>query len=109
MAANESNLSKVAKSVEQAINAALTMDPSAQKHLKRLMGCVLALDVTSTDSTFFFGVKAPDEENNIDHYFVELLPHQDASTVQIGGSILSLVKIILLRFKFIILLITELV
>lgn len=93
MATNASSLSKIAESVEQAINAALTMDAGAQKHLKRLSGCVLALRVTSTKTTFYFGVKAPDQEGEKAKYLVELLPQQDSSTVQLSGSILSLVKL----------------
>ncbi len=92
-ASTATSVGKIAKSVEQAINAALTMDAAAQKHLKRLDGCVLAVHVTSTDSTFYFGVKAPESDQPDERYLVELLPAQESATIHLGGSILSLVKL----------------
>jgi len=81
-------LKKLALELENAINAALTMSPNSQKHLKRLTGCILEIFISSTKQSFYFGVKQSE-----DHYQVVLLPKQESSSVQLSGSALSFFKL----------------
>lgn len=93
-------LTKIAVTIESAINTALSMDPAAQKHLKRLRDCVLAISVSSPSKVIYVGVEEQNEAQRNDSddntqvvYRVAILPAQDHSSVQIKGSLLSFIKL----------------
>lgn len=103
-------LNKIAPGVEAAINKALTMDPAAQKHLKRLKGCTLKIDLGPNNKAFYFGVSEHSEKSSADtnkteqaqdntSYHVTLIDTQEDTSVQVKASILSLIKLAGLKDK----------
>lgn len=103
-------LNKIAPGVEAAINIALTMDPAAQKHLKRLKGCTLKIDLGASNKAFYFGVselpcktpadgaKAEASQDKLS-YHVVLIDAPENISVQVKASILSLIKLAGLKDK----------
>jgi len=89
---NNAALQKVAPAIERAINAALTTDPGAQKHLRRLKDCVFEVHVSSAKQSFLFGVKSNDQKGSLNHQVV-VLSSQQTISVQLKGSALSLLKL----------------
>jgi ubiquinone biosynthesis protein UbiJ len=103
-------MQSIAPAIEKAINAALTMDPSAQKHLKRLQGCILEVQISSANRSFYFGVESVnpgqsdrpsyqvkintnDSDKQAPQFQVVLMTDSDTSSVQIKGSALSFIKL----------------
>jgi ubiquinone biosynthesis protein UbiJ len=90
-------LNTIASAFETAINTALAMDPLAQKHLKRMRDCTLAISISSPRKMLYVGVEAKNLEQDAVHteetYCVKLLAPIESSDVQIKGSLLSFIKL----------------
>ena len=72
--------------LESAMNAALAVDPSSEKRLKPLNGCVLEVNLKSIHQSFFFGVR---EQR------ICLLPSETTPSVTLSGSTSGLIKLAL--------------
>jgi ubiquinone biosynthesis protein UbiJ len=87
-------LNKIIKAVESAINTALAMDPIAQKHLKRLKDCTLAINISAPGKLLYVGVEEHLTEADPESaYRVTLLGTQNQSDVEIKGRLLSFIKL----------------
>lgn len=88
-------INKIAKALESGINTALAMDPLAQKHLKRLKDCTVAINISSPGKVLHVGVaqQAPKEDEEQPSYRVSLLAPQDCCDVEIKASLLSFIKL----------------
>lgn len=81
---------QLAPLLETAINRAIAMDPASEKHLKRLNGCVLEVNVTSISQSFFFGVS---EQK------VSLQPSDTAPSVILCGTASAFAKLAFMEDK----------
>lgn len=81
---------QAAPALEKAINLALSMDPSSQKRLKPLEGCILQIYFTAAKRSIFF--KA--EKGN-----VVLLGNHDSPSVVLSGKMIAFVKLAYLSDK----------
>ena len=77
-------LQQFAPTLERAINAALAMDPGAEKKLQPLNGCVLEIRISNLNQSLFIGAKG----NR-----VLLLSAEHAPTVTMTASLLALAKL----------------
>ncbi len=81
---NQPLLQQFAPALERAINAALAMDPGAEKKLQPLNGCVLEIRISNLNQSLFIGAKG----NR-----VLLLSAEHAPTVTMTASLLTLAKL----------------
>ena len=77
-------LQQFAPALERAINAALAMDPGAEKKLQPLNGCVLEIRISNLNQSLFIGAKG----NR-----VLLLSAEHSPTVTMTASLLALAKL----------------
>lgn len=77
-------IQQFAPTLERAINAALAMDPGAEKKLQPLNGCVLEIRISNLNQSLFIGAKG-------NH--VLLLSAEHAPTVTMTASLLALAKL----------------
>lgn len=77
-------LQQFAPVLERAINAALAMDPGAEKKLQPLNGCVLEIRISNLNQSLFIGAKG----NR-----VLLLSAEHSPTVTMTASLLALAKL----------------
>jgi ubiquinone biosynthesis accessory factor UbiJ len=81
---NQPLLQQFAPALERAINAALAMDPGAEKKLQPLNGCVLEIRISNLNQSLFIGAKG----NR-----VLLLSAEHSPTVTMTASLLTLAKL----------------
>lgn len=96
----------LAKQLVSAINGALAMAPSAQKHLKNLEGCSLNVHFKGLDTNLYFGVEQADQlpidkKQNLGNnkYKVQLVDASPKPNVFITGTPLAFVKLITQKNK----------
>lgn len=89
-----------ANQVVSGVNSALAMAPGAQKHLKNLEQCVLKIQLSVINSTFYFGVVASTEADQATlepvqiKYKVQLVEPRENPDVSLSGSPLSFIKLL---------------
>lgn len=83
-------IKKLLPLLESSLNKTLSMDPAAASKLRPLNGCILELNITSWDQSFFFKV----EQEKI-----VLLNADAAPTVTLSGSSMALLKLALTEDK----------
>jgi len=94
-----------ANQIVSSINSALAMAPGAQKHLKNLENCVLKLELSGINLTFYFGVAAYREKNQHElvdlppAYKVNLVAPAEHADISVTGSPLSFMKLLGQRDK----------
>ena len=98
---NESGwIMAAANQVVSGVNSALAMSPGAQKHLKNLEQCVLKIQLSGLNSTFYFGVVSSSEvaeaalEPVQTTYKVQLVEPRENPDVSLSGSPLSFIKLL---------------
>lgn len=83
-------LQKLAPALEASVNHAVALDPSNERHLKRLEGCVLEIQVSSLKQSLFL---------TVEQLQIKWLAQAATPTVKLSGSAIALIKLGLLKDK----------